>query len=95
MTRIFIVFILIAIIAALGTAMFYLVRDPGSSRRTFQALALRVSLSVGLIIFLLVAWLLGWIKPHGVYPAGVPVAPSDRQQYEQLRQEQNRPEQRP
>ena len=50
----------------LGSALFHLSRTGGDSRKLFRSLALRVGLSVGLFILLMVAWALGLITPHGL-----------------------------
>jgi NADH:ubiquinone oxidoreductase subunit H len=62
------------IIGSLASALFFLMRGRrndknegiGSSRRTMQALALRVGLSVALFALILVAHKLGWIEPTGI-----------------------------
>lgn len=56
----------ILIIASLGSALVFLMRDKGRSNRTVQALALRVGLSVLLFVLLLLANRLGWIQPTGI-----------------------------
>jgi hypothetical protein len=56
----------ILILASLGSALVFLMRDKGKSDRTVQALALRVGLSIALFIFILVAYYLGWIQPTGI-----------------------------
>lgn len=66
LSKLIIVGLLIAIVAALGTAVVFLVRDPSSKRRTLRALAWRVGLQVALIVFLVLAFAMGWIQPHGV-----------------------------
>ena len=66
--RILVIALLIAIIASLGSAMFYLVRDRGSGTRTVRALTIRIALSVGLFVLLFVLYWLGLIQPHGVVP---------------------------
>ncbi len=43
-----------------------MMRDPSRSKRTVRTLTVRVSLQVALIVFLMVATMLGWIRPHGV-----------------------------
>ncbi len=53
------------ILASLGSALVFLMRDKGKSNRTVQALALRVGFSIALFIFILVAHYLGWIQPTG------------------------------
>jgi len=56
----------ILIIASLGSALVFLMRDKGRSNRTVQALALRVGFSVLLFVLILVAHRLGWIQPTGI-----------------------------
>ncbi len=56
----------ILILASLGSALVFLMRDKGRSNRTVHALALRVGLSVLLFLLLLVAYRLGWIQPTGI-----------------------------
>ena len=56
----------ILIIASLGSALFFLMRDKGKSNRTVQALAMRVGLSVTLFLLLLGAYKMGWITPTGI-----------------------------
>ena len=56
----------ILILASLGSALFFLMRDKGKTNRTVQALALRVGLSIALFVLLLVAYQLGWIAPTGL-----------------------------
>lgn len=56
----------ILIVASLGSALFFLMRDKGKSNRTVYALALRVGFSILLFILLLVANHLGWVQPTGI-----------------------------
>jgi hypothetical protein len=56
----------ILILASLGSALFFLMRDKGKSNRTVQALAMRVGLSVTLFLLLLAAHKMGWIEPTGL-----------------------------
>jgi uncharacterized membrane protein len=64
----------VLIIGSLASALFFLMRGKrndknetiGSSKRTMQALALRVGLSVALFALILVAHKLGWIEPTGI-----------------------------
>jgi hypothetical protein len=51
--RIIIVIAFIGILAALGSALVFLVRDRGSTNRTVNALTVRISLSVALFLFIL------------------------------------------
>jgi hypothetical protein len=62
--RIVIVIALIGILAALGSALVFLVRDRGSTNRTVNALTVRISLSVALFLFILFSYWMGWIQPR-------------------------------
>ena len=57
---------LIAVVASLFSALYFLYRDRGNSTRMVKALALRVALSASLVVFLVVAYKLGWIAPTGL-----------------------------
>lgn len=57
---------LIAIIAALFSALVFLYRDGGHGTRMVKALTIRVGLSISLIAFLLLSYWLGWIGPQGL-----------------------------
>lgn len=63
-----IVLFLLAIVVALFTAMFFMLKDDGRSKRTVWMLTLRVGLSVTLILFLIIAAWQGWISPHPALP---------------------------
>ncbi|MGH8801252.1 MAG: twin transmembrane helix small protein [Casimicrobiaceae bacterium] len=56
---------LVAIVGVLFTALVFLYRDQGRGNRVVIALALRVLLSMGLIILLVVSWWMGWLHPGG------------------------------
>jgi hypothetical protein len=56
----------ILILASLGSALVFLMRDKGKSNRTVQALALRVGFSIALFILILIAHYFGWIQPTGI-----------------------------
>lgn len=68
MAKIIIALFLLAIVTALMAGMVFLVKDDGSRRRTVGALTLRIGLSLALIAFLVLGYLLGWIQPHGLKP---------------------------
>jgi hypothetical protein len=65
-TKLFIGLFLVAIIVALLAGGYFVVKDPSSKRRAFWALTLRVSLQGLLLLFLILAFVMGWIRPHGV-----------------------------
>ncbi len=64
--KIFVAIAFILIIASLGSALFFLMRDKGRSNRTVQALAMRVGLSITLFLIVLISYKLGWITPTGI-----------------------------
>lgn len=64
--KIIIVVFLLAIVASLFSGLFFLLNDRSDSRRLVRALTLRVALSIGLIAFMALAYLMGWIHPHGL-----------------------------
>jgi hypothetical protein len=67
----------IAILASLGSALFFMLKGGGTSGedkrarqgRMARALAFRVGFSVLLFICILLAWKFGYIQPTGI-PAG-------------------------
>lgn len=64
--KLVIIALLIGIVAALIFGGVFLVKDPSTSRRTVKALSWRVGLQVALIVLLIVAFFMGWLKPHAV-----------------------------
>jgi len=54
---------LILIVASLGSAAVYMLRDRSGSNRMAKALAWRVGLSVGLFLFLMAGYYFGLFKP--------------------------------
>lgn len=57
---------LILILWNLGAGLYYMLVDKGATKRTVQSLTKRIVLSIGLILFVVLAIKLGWITPHGV-----------------------------
>jgi hypothetical protein len=66
LARLFIIAVLIAIIASLGSALVQLSRGTGNSQKLLRALTWRIGLSVALFLLLLAAWKMGYIRPHGL-----------------------------
>ena len=66
----FVALAFLAILAALGAALFFMLRtgydEKAKGRRMAHALAWRVGLSILLFVCLLVAWQLGYIQPTGL-----------------------------
>jgi cytochrome bd-type quinol oxidase subunit 2 len=63
-----IVAVLLAIVASLGSGLFYMLKDKGESKRMVNSLTVRISLSVALFVLLFVAWYAGLIQPHPLTP---------------------------
>ena len=61
-----IVGVLILILWNLGAGLYYMLVDKGQTKRTVNSLTKRIALSIGLILFVVLAIKLGWITPHGV-----------------------------
>ena len=59
--RYLVIFMLVTVIASLGSALFFLFRDTGNSSRMLRSLAIRVGLSIALFIFLMVGYRFGLI----------------------------------
>ena len=61
-----IIFVLFLIISSLFTALYAMIKDRGQSQRTVKMLTIRIGLSIGLLLFLMLGYKLGWINPHPV-----------------------------
>jgi hypothetical protein len=64
--RLVVILVLFAIVASLGSALYHLATGRGDSSKMVRALTVRVALSVGLFLLLMIAWRLGFIRPNGV-----------------------------
>jgi hypothetical protein len=59
--KIVVILLFAAILASLGSALFFLVADRGQSKRTVKALAFRVGLSLTLFLLLMGGYYLGLV----------------------------------
>ena len=59
--KILVILFLIAIVGSLASALFFMLRDQGKSKRAVKALVLRVGLSLTLFIALMAGYYFGWI----------------------------------
>src|SRR6266705_2064804 len=59
--KIVVILLFLAILASLGSALFFLVTDGGQSKRSVKALALRVGLSLALFLLLMAGYYFGLI----------------------------------
>ena len=57
--RYVVIAVLLMILASLGSAVFFMMRDRGNSTRMVKALAIRVGLSVALFLFLMGGYYFG------------------------------------
>jgi hypothetical protein len=55
----------IIILGSLASALFYLMRDKGTTNKTVNALTVRIGLSITLFLFILFAHWMGWIETTG------------------------------
>ena len=62
--RYVVIAVLLGIVASLGSAMFFMMRDRSGSTRMVKALAIRVGLSVALFVFLMAGYY------FGLFPGG-------------------------
>jgi succinate dehydrogenase/fumarate reductase cytochrome b subunit len=62
-----IVAFLVVILWNLGTGLYYMMVDKGTTNRTVKSLSWRIGLSVGLILLVMLGIYTGVIKPHGIY----------------------------
>lgn len=69
LTKLIVVLLLLTIVGTLFASVFFLVKDASTEKRTLRMLKIRVALSVTLIAFVVLAYLMGWIHPHAG-PAG-------------------------
>ena len=63
--KLIVLLLLAAIVASLGSGLFYLSREDHDSPKVLRALKIRVGLSLVLILFLIGSFFLGWITPPG------------------------------
>ncbi len=66
--KLLLVILFVGIVASLASGLYFLVNDRGDSRRTLRALTVRIGLSVGLFLFIMLLVALDVIQPHGVAP---------------------------
>lgn len=59
--KLFIIAALLLIVGSLFSALFYLMKDKGEGKRTVKALTLRISLSLGLFLLLMIGYYSGII----------------------------------
>jgi len=63
-----ILIILAFIIYNLGLAMYYMIKDKGQGKNTVRFLTVRIAISFGLFILIIVALKMGWLQAHSLLP---------------------------
>jgi uncharacterized protein HemY len=58
--RIVIIFLLVAVLVALFSGLYFMYRDKGDSKRMVKALTIRISLSMLIILIFIVSYFMGW-----------------------------------
>ena len=66
--KIFLIIALLFIIFNLGMAMFYMIRDKGQGKNTVRFLTVRIAVSFGLFLLIILALKMGWIQAHSMLP---------------------------
>jgi len=61
-----IVIVLVLILLSLATALFSMLKCSEDSTRTVKALTVRIALSIGLLILIMIGYSLGLISPHAL-----------------------------
>ncbi len=56
----------VLILASLGSALYFMMHDRGTTKRMVYALAIRVAISAALFLFIIVASVKGWIHSTGI-----------------------------
>ena len=64
--KIFVVALLLIVIVSLGSALFYMMKDRGNSKRMVRALTIRISVSVVAFLLILLFAVTGIIEPNSV-----------------------------
>ena len=68
MLKIVIAILFIVVLASLGFALATLVKDRGKSKRTVNALTVRIVFSVLIFLILFLGFISGALIPHGIVP---------------------------
>ncbi|MGH1537833.1 MAG: twin transmembrane helix small protein [Gammaproteobacteria bacterium] len=64
--KIIIILLFFAALGSLASAMVFLVKDKGETNRTAKALTYRIGISIFIFVLLFLAYLAGYIEPHGI-----------------------------
>ena len=64
--KIIVVILFLCILVSMVSALIFLVKDKGNSKRTANALTWRIAISVIAFLLLIIGYLTGLIQPHGI-----------------------------
>jgi hypothetical protein len=64
--KIVVLILLVVILASLASALFHMIRRKSDSRQMAKALTVRISLSIALLLMIIAAGSMGWMKPHSL-----------------------------
>lgn len=64
--RIVALLFIVLILASLGSALYYLIKDGGQSDRTVKMLTVRVALSLTLFLLLMAGYYFGFVPQNGL-----------------------------
>ena len=64
--RVLVIVMLVLIVGSLGSALWFLIRDKGTTERTIKALTVRISLSLVLFLLLMAGYYFKIIPPGGL-----------------------------
>jgi small neutral amino acid transporter SnatA (MarC family) len=64
--KLIVIVLLLIIVGSLGSALIFLVTDKGEGNRTVKALTWRIGLSFLAFALLMISYLAGLIRPHGL-----------------------------
>ena len=62
--RIIVILFIVVILASLGSALYYMLKDRGTTERSARALTLRITMSVVLFLLLILGMKTGLITSH-------------------------------
>ena len=68
MVKILILLVLVVIVGALGSGLYFMMTDKGQTDRVVKALSWRVGLSLSLFLLLFILFATGVIEPHSAFP---------------------------
>lgn len=64
--KVIVVILFFLILASLGSGLVYLIKDKGQTKRTANALTLRIAISLIAFLLLILGYFTGLIQPHGI-----------------------------